>query len=99
MQIADQTGTTYTDTDVEPNGSYAYTLIAYDDAGDSDPATLTAKTAEGYAVRLVEITSAAIDINPCEVNQSITITVMADEIIKVLSPEVWYSGEIYSNEV
>lgn len=97
--LATLTGTTYTDTDVALNSSYVYTLIAYNDKGDSDPATLTAKTTEGYAVRLVEITSATIDINPCEVNQKITITVMAEEAIKVLHPEVWYSGEIYSNEV
>lgn len=97
--LAALTGTTYTDTDVALNSSYVYTLIAYNDKGDSDPATLTAKTTEGYAVRLVKITSATIDINPCEVNQKITITVMAEEAIKVLHPEVWYSGEIYSNEV
>ena len=97
--LATLTGTTYTDTDVALNSSYVYTLIAYNDKGDSDPATLTAKTTEGYAVRLVKITSATIDINPCEVNQKITITVMAEEAIKVLHPEVWYSGEIYSNEV
>lgn len=97
--LATLTGTAYTDTDVALNSSYVYTLIAYNDKGDSDPATLTAKTTEGYAVRLVEITSATIDINPCEVNQKITITVMAEEAIKVLHPEVWYSGEIYSNEV
>ena len=97
--LATLTGTAYTDTGVSPNSSYTYTLTAYNDEGDSDPATLIAKTTEGYAVRLIEITSATIDINPCVVSQEITVTVMAEEIIKVLSPEIIYSGEFYANEV
>ena len=40
VQISDQTGTTYTET-LAKNQSYTYSLIAYNDAGDSDPATLT----------------------------------------------------------
>lgn len=39
LQISDQTGTTYTET-LAKNKSYTYSLIAYNDDGDSDPATL-----------------------------------------------------------
>lgn len=38
-QISDQTGTTYTET-LAKNQSYTYSLVAYNDAGDSAPATL-----------------------------------------------------------
>ena len=40
VQISDQTGTTYTET-LAKNQSYTYSLVAYNDDGDSAPATLT----------------------------------------------------------
>ena len=54
---------------------------------------------DGLEITLLEIESAAFSANPCEVSQQITITVMVKEVTKILSPEVWYSGEIYANEV
>lgn len=93
------TATTYTDGTVQPNGSYTYTLIAYNDEGDSDPVTAVAETSKGFAVKLIEITSAAFSVNPCVVGAQTVISVSADEIIKVLYPEDYYSGEIYSDEV
>ncbi len=57
------------------------------------------ETENGYEVSLPRITSAAFSVNPCVVGARTVISVSADEIIKVLYPEDWYSGEIYSDEV
>lgn len=40
-ELADQSGTTYQDTVPETGRSYVYTVIAYNEVGDSNPATLT----------------------------------------------------------
>lgn len=97
--LATLTSTTYTDTSVKPNSSYVYTLIAYNDKGDSESATLTAKTLEGYVVRMVDISEATFSINPCDINTKVVLTVLVQDVTKVLEPESWYSGEIYSGEV
>lgn len=93
------TATTYTDGTVQPNGSYTYTLIAYNDEGDSNPAMVVAETSKGFAVRTIEITEAKFTVNPCETQQVTVLSLTAIEAIKVLQPEDIYSDEIYSNEV
>ena len=93
------TATTYTDGTVQPNGSYTYTLIAYNDEGDSDPAMVVAETSKGFAIRTIEITEAKFTVNPCETQQVTVLSLTAIETIKVLQPEAVYSDEIYSNEV
>lgn len=93
------TATTYTDGTAQPNGSYTYTLIAYNDEGDSDPATVVAETSKGFAVRTIEITEAKFTANPCVTQQVTALSLTAVEIIKVLQPEDIYSGEFYSDEV
>nr|DAU71594.1 MAG TPA: FN3 [Caudoviricetes sp.] len=97
--ISTQAGTTYTDSGLQPNRPYLYTLTAYNSDGDSEPALLQAKTKEGYALLQPVIESAAFSSNPAAINQKITLTVKASELLKILQPEVWGSGEIYSGEV
>ena len=97
--ISTQAGTTYTDSGLQPNHPYLYTLTAYNSDGDSEPALLQAKTKEGYALLQPVIESAAFSSNPAAINQKITLTVKASELLKILQPEVWGSGEIYSGEV
>ena len=60
---------------------------------------LQAKTKEGYALLQPVIESAVFSSNPASINQKITLTVKASELLKILQPEVWGSGEIYSGEV
>lgn len=97
--ISTQTGTTYTDSGLEPNSTYSYKLIAYNAEGDSDPTTLTAKTSEGWAVRIFEIASAEFAPNPVNINTSTKLAVAVSETVKILEPEIIYSGEIYTGEV
>lgn len=97
--IADLTGLTYTDTGVSPNGTYTYTLRGYNAEGLGDPATLTAKTTQGYAIIRPMITAASFDINPADINTETILTVEVEDKILILHPEVWYAGEIYAGEI
>ncbi len=54
---------------------------------------------ETYVITLPEVKGVTLAPNPCAVGQSYTVAVTVAEITKVLSPEIIYSGEIYSNEV
>lgn len=92
-------GTSYTDSDVEPGESYRYSLIAYNADGDSDPATLTASTLEGFAFRTITFSEAAFSINPCDINSKTVLSLSAAETVLILEPETWYSGDLYSGEV
>lgn len=98
--LSTQTGTTYTDDGLRPNESYTYTLTAYNDDGDSGTVTLTGetKTAEFFLVAPV-IHSASLSVNPAEMNQSTVLTVEVTDEFKILEPDFFYSGEIYSGEV
>lgn len=49
--ISTQTGTTYTDTSVEPNSTYTYKLVAYNAEGDSDPTSISAKKNKRWLCR------------------------------------------------
>ena len=51
-----------------------------------------------YVIFVPQIDSAAITPNPVEANTSLKISVVVSEIQKVLYPEWYYSGEIYSGE-
>ncbi len=97
--IADLTGLTYTDTGVSPNGTYTYTLRGYNAEGLGDPATLTAKTTQGYAIIRPVITAAAFNANPADINTETILTVSVEDKILILHPEVWYAGEIYAGEI
>lgn len=97
--IADLTGLTYTDTGVSPNGTYTYTLRGYNAEGLGDPATLTAKTTQGYAIIRPVITAAAFNVNPADINTETVLTVAVEDKILILHPEVWYAGEIYAGEI
>lgn len=97
--IADLTGLTYTDTGVSPNGTYTYTLRGYNAEGLGDPASLTARTTEGYAIIRPTITAASFDVNPADINTETVLTVAVEDKILILHPEVWYAGEIYAGEI
>lgn len=97
--VSTQTGTTYTDTSVEPNNTYAYKLVAYNAEGDSDPTTLSAKTSEGFVVKVFEITSAVFAPNPVNINSTTKLSVEVTETVKILEPYYYYSGDLYAGEV
>lgn len=97
--ISTQTGTTYTDSSVEPNNTYTYKLVAYNSEGDSDPTTLSAKTSEGFVVKIFEITSAAFAPNPVNINSTTKLSVEVTETVKILEPYYYYSGDLYAGEV
>lgn len=97
--ISTQTGTTYTDSNVEPNNTYTYKLVAYNSEGDSDPTTLSAKTSEGFVVKIFEITSAVFAPNPVNINSTTKLSVEVTETVKILEPYYYYSGDLYAGEV
>lgn len=97
--ISTQTGTAYTDSAVQPNGTYTYTLIAYNDDGDSEAAALTAATTEGFVVIRPVFLSASFSINPASINQQTVLTVEVEDTIKILEPYYYYSGDLYAGEV
>lgn len=97
--ISTQAGTTYTDSSVEPNNTYTYKLVAYNSEGDSDPTTLSAKTSEGFVVKIFEIASAAFAQNPVNINSTTKLSVEVTETVKILEPYYYYSGDIYAGEV
>lgn len=90
--------TSCTDTDVRPNTTYTYTLKAYNDEGEGKPATLTAKTTEGYVIWVPVIRSVTLTPTTVDVGGEYTVEVAAESVLKILEPEVIYSGEIYSGE-
>lgn len=55
--------------------------------------------AELYPIELPVIKSAVISPAVVSTGQQFTVTVEVAIETKYLEPEVWYSGEIYSNEV
>ena len=97
--ISTQTGTTYTDTSVEPNNTYTYKLVAYNAEGDSDPTTLSAKTSEGFVIKVFEIESAVFAPNPVNINSTTKLSVEVTETVKILEPYYYYSGDLYAGEV
>ena len=52
-----------------------------------------------HVVLIPVIQTASASPNPVGINQQFTIVVSVTEIEKILYPEIWYSGEIYSGEV
>lgn len=97
--LSTQTGTTYTDSSVEPNNTYTYKLVAYNSEGDSDPTTISAKTSEGFVVKIFEITSAVFAPNPVNINSTTKLSVKVTETVKILEPYYYYSGDLYAGEV
>ena len=55
--------------------------------------------ADLYPIQLPVITSAVISPAVVSAGQQYTIAVQVEIETKYLEPEVWYSGELYSNEV
>lgn len=97
--IAQTSGTTYTDDDVTSNMTYTYSVTAYNDKGEGEPAYLTASTTEGYAYIMPQVDEAGINPNPVNINQLITISVSVSEELVILEPVWFYSGQIHSGEV
>lgn len=52
-----------------------------------------------YPITLPVIRSAAVTPSMVSAGQQYTITAQVEIETKYLTPEAWYSGEIYSNEV
>ena len=90
--------TSCTDTDVRPNTTYTYTLKAYNDEGEGKAATLTAKTTEGYVIWVPVIRSVTLTPTTVDAGGKFEVVVEAESVLKILEPEVIYSGEIYSGE-
>lgn len=97
--LATLTGTTYTDTDVSPNSSYVYTVSGVNSEGEGTPAQLTASTAEGYVVQIIEISGAVLTPNPADINSKVKLAVSVSETIKILEPYYYHSGDLYAGEV
>ena len=97
--VSTQTDTTYTDTSVEPNGTYTYKLVAYNSEGDSDPTTISAKTTEGWVVKVFKIAAATFSPNPVDINTTANLSVEVLETVKILEPYYYYSGDLYTGEV
>lgn len=56
-------------------------------------------SSQDFTIKLVEVTDAKFSVNPCATRQSIVLTVTAIETVKVLQPQYYYSGDLYSGEV
>ena len=97
--IKTQTGTSYTDTDVVPNGCYVYKVLGYNAEGDGEPSEITAKTLEAYVATIPIISTAQISPQIVATSGSYTVTVSVTETTKVLLPEQRFSGEFYAGEV
>lgn len=81
------------------SGNTGKTSGAYNADGDSDPATVTASTLEGFAFRTITFSEAVFSVNPCDINAKTVLSLLAAETVLILEPEVWYSGDLYSGEV
>ncbi len=90
--------TTYADKDLSCDSAYHYSLVAYNAEGNSDPALLTGKTTEGYAVMDLRITSVTLTPNPVAAGKTVNITVKVVEELRILEPTYPYSGEVYAGE-
>ena len=99
VQIASLAATAYTDEGVSPNGTYGYTVLAYNGEGDGEAAALTAGTTEGWAVVRPVFHAAAFSVNPADMNAKTVLSVTVTEELIILEPEIWYSGELYAGEV
>lgn len=97
--LADLTAASYTDGGMVPEETHTYTLIAYNEDGESDPATLTAETAFAYYVVQPVFQSASFSVNPADMNTSTVLTVTVTDEFMILEPDFWYSDETYSGEV
>ena len=54
---------------------------------------------EAYAVLIPVIGASSFSVNPCSINEKITITVTVTEQTVMREPEIFYSGEIFAGEV
>ena len=54
--------------------------------------------ADNYTVSVPKITSAVFSVNPCSINEKITITVMVSEQTITLEASTIYAGEIFAGE-
>ena len=82
-----------------PGESHAYQLVAYNADGDSSPAQLTASTQLAYYIIAPVIQSASFSVNPADINANTVLTVMAEDVFRILEPERFYSGDLYAGEV
>lgn len=93
------TETAYMDTNVQPNSTYQYSVVAYNAEGDGDPAAVAAKTTEGWAMIQPVISAAVWSVNPADINTKTVLAVTVTDQLMILEPEIWYSGELYAGEV
>ena len=96
--ISTQTGISILDTGVAPYNTYTYTVVAYNDEGDSDPAQLVAQTTQGYAAMLPVVTGASIAPNPAGINTPAKIQVFCVDTLVILDPAWYQAGEIQCGE-
>jgi hypothetical protein len=52
-----------------------------------------------YQTYIPQITSAVFSANPTTINTRVVLTVKASDVLKILEPELIYSGEIRAGEV
>lgn len=52
-----------------------------------------------YIIKIPTIKNADYTPKPATINQKFVLRVFVDEITKILTPEIIYSGEIYSGEI
>ena len=98
-QIASQTGTTFTDTELSPSTSYTYQLYAVRSGTQSLVGTLTGKTENGRIVQQVEFNSVSLTPNPTTINTSLDLKVTCEDKTVLYTGEKFFSNEIYSGEV
>lgn len=97
--ISTQVTNTYVDNDVQPNKTYLYSVVGFNNYGDGDPSYLTASTKEAFIVMRPIVSEPIIYPNPVNINTSFTLSVQVVEETLILEPYFYYSGEIYSGEV
>lgn len=61
--------------------------------------TIALTASQDFTITLVEVTDAKFSINPCSARQSTVLSVTTAETVKVLQPQYYYSGDLYSGEV
>lgn len=93
------TATAYREDNWLPGRSAQFQVTAYNDDGESGPAVITVCSTEAYYTVSPVFASAVITPNPVSINQTITLAVFVSDELRILQPEVWYSGELYSGEV
>lgn len=97
--VSTQTGTSFLDSGLSSYKKYKYSVVAYNENGDSELAELIAGTKEEYAVMIPKIEDAYFSKNPANINEKVILTVSVTDTIIILEPYAYPCGEFYSGEV